>query len=84
MNIKRMVMSHVKTQGWPSAPAKVGPATCGQPRPGYKAECRTAHAYAEAVESSIHREEPFYVFIYHRPCNLHDGASKVGKLEYGE
>ena len=77
MNILRMVKHHIKIHGWPTEPTEVGPATCGQPWNDNKTTCRTAHAYSKAVESSIHREEPFYVFIYHRPCNAHDNARQA-------
>ena len=72
MNILRMVKKHLKIHGWPSETIRIGPATCGQTRLSNKSECRTPHAYAEAIEC-----EEFYVFIYDRPCNAHDNARKV-------
>ena len=74
MNIVRMVKDHIKIHGWPSEPVCVGPATCGQPWNNNTTDCRTAHAYAEAVESS---DGSIHVFIYDRPCNAHDNARKV-------
>lgn len=85
MNILRMVKAHIKIHGWPREPVRVGPATCGQPRYYNKTDCRTAHAYAEAISADLIKgEPPFWVFYYHRPCNVHDDASKVGGLAYGE
>ena len=84
MNIIRMVKNHTRIHGWPSESIRLGPATCGQPRYSDKRSCRTVHAYAEAVEYSIIREEVGYVFIYHRPCNMHDDSRVVRGIEYGE
>ena len=77
MNVLRMVKAHIKIHGWPSAPVRVGPATCGQPWNNNTTDCRTAHAFAEAVGQTSMFEEAFYVFIYDRPCNAHDNARKV-------
>ena len=77
MNILRMVKDHIKIHGWPSEPVRVGPATCGQARNNHKTDCRIAHAYAEAVGQKDMFEDTAYVFIYDRPCNLHDNARKV-------
>ena len=76
MNILRMVKGHIKINGWPSGPMSIGPATCGQPRYSNKSECRTTHAYAEAVKQTSMFEETTYVFIYDRPCNTHNGAKR--------
>ena len=74
MNIIRMVKAHINIHGWPSEPVRVGPATCGQPKNGHKSECRTAHAYAEAVGKTSMFDDTFFVFIYDRPCNAHESA----------
>ena len=79
MNILRMVKNHIKINGWPEEPARVGPATCGQPRYSNRTECRTVHAYAEAIKQTSMFEETTYVFIYARPCNTHDGAKKISR-----
>ena len=77
MNSVRMVKKHINIYGWPVEPARVGPATCGQARFSNKSECRTVHAYAEAVQQTSMFEETTYVFIYDRPCNTHNGAKRV-------
>ncbi len=85
MNIVRMVKDHIKIHGWPSEPTRVGPGTCGQAPASRKSDCRTAHAYAEAVSQKDMFEDTPYVFIYDRPCNLHDKSTRVGgRPEYGE
>ena len=79
MKITRMVKEYIKINGWPENPVRVGPATCGHPRYGNKTDCRTAHAYAEAVNLPIIREEPAYAFIYHRPCSMHEDPRSSGQ-----
>ena len=82
MKITRMVKEYIKINGWPENRVRVGPATCGHPRYGNKTDCRTVHAYSEAI--AINKEETFYAFIYHRPCSMHDDSRAVGGVEYGE
>ncbi len=77
MNIIRMVKQHIKVHGWPSEPLRVGPATCGQARNNHKTDCRTVHAYAEAVCQNSMFDETTFAFIYDRPCNAHDNARPV-------
>ena len=84
MKITRMVKEYIKINGWPTNPVRVGPATCGHPRYGNKTDCRTIHAYAEALEATSMFEESTYAFIYHRPCSMHDDSRAVGGIEYGE
>ncbi len=72
VNILRMVKEHTKRHGWPTEAARLGPATCGQPRFSNKGACRTAHAYAEAVKQVSMFDETFYTFVYARPCNAHE------------
>ena len=75
MNILYMVKEHIKIHGWPTDTLRLGPATCGQARPNRKADCRTTHAYAEAVgRPSMFDAEVVYAFVYDRPCNAHESV----------
>lgn len=71
MNIQKVVKTYVAEMGWPDATVRVGPGSCGLP-------CHLLHAYAEAVASTSFRteEKPMYVFIFARPCVVHDLGMK--------
>ena len=82
--IVRLALDYMKINGHPTEPIRLGPSTCGLPWNDNKRDCRTTHAYAQAVVGTDMFGDSTYVFTYERPCSAHDFARKGGKIEYGE